>query len=89
MLGDKDIPRDQWDTKRVDLLVELLHKMATVLDYEFDKTHIKNSAYAPIAHGDIEDQQKALRVGLIDVLEGKRVLPMHVTNLPTQNDSSD
>ena len=84
LLGDKDLSRDQWNTKRIDLLVDLLHCMAEVLDYEFDKTHIKNSAYAPVAHGDIEDQQTAIRLGVIDVLEGKRVLPMFVTNLPSQ-----
>ena len=88
LLGDKDMPRDQWDTKRVDFLVELLHKMASVLKSEFDKTHIKNSAYAPIAHGDIEDQQRLLRVGLIEILEGKRALPMEVTNLPNETTST-
>ena len=88
LLSSKEMPREQWDTKRVDLLVELLHKMATVLDYEFDKTHIKNSAYAPIAHGDIEEQQKFLRVGLIEILEGKREVPMRVTNLPSENVSN-
>lgn len=81
-LSDKDMPRDQWVTQRIDFLVDLLHTMALVLNYEFDKTHIKNSAYAPVAHGDIEDQQAAVRMGVIDILEGKRVLPMYVTNFP-------
>lgn len=41
LLGDKSITGEQWGIKRVDLLVELLHKMAVVLDYDFDKTHLK------------------------------------------------
>jgi hypothetical protein len=82
LLGDSDMPRDQWATRRVDLLVELLQKMAIVLDYDFDKTHIKNSTYSPVAHGDLEAEQSALRKGLIEVLEGKRPIPMIVTNLP-------
>jgi hypothetical protein len=82
LLGTKNLSNEQWVTKRIDLLVELLHSMAQVLDYEFDKTHIKNSAYAPVAHGDIETQQKAVRTGVIEILEGKRVLPMYVTNFP-------
>ncbi len=82
LLSDKDIPKDQWGTRRVDLLVELLQKMAIVLDYDFDKTHIKNSTYSPVAHGDLEAEQIALRKGFIEVLEGKRVIPMYVTNLP-------
>ena len=82
LLGDQDLPREQWGTRRVDLLVELLHKMAIVLEYDFDKTHIKNSSYSPLAHGDLETEQIALRKGLIEVLDGKRVIPMYVTNLP-------
>lgn len=82
LLGDTSIPMDQWGVKRVDLLIELLHKMARVLDYDFDKTHIKNSSYSPRAHGETEEQQNALRKGLIEVLEGKRQLPMSITNWP-------
>lgn len=78
LLGDKSVPRDQWDTKRIELLVDLLHKMAKVLNYEFDKTHIKNSAYAPVAHGDIENQQSAIRAGLIEILDGKKSIPVLV-----------
>ena len=88
LLGDKTITGEQWTTKRVELLVELLHKMALVLDYDFDKTHIKNSSYSPVAHGDIETQQSNMRQGLIDILEGKRVLPMHITNWPEQSEQS-
>lgn len=82
LLSDKGMPPDQWAVKRVDLLVELLHKMAQVLGYDFDKTHIKNSSYSPVAHGNIEDEQKALRVGLIEVLAGKRPVPMSIMNWP-------
>ncbi len=87
LLGNKEISPDQWVTKRVDLLVELLHKMAQVLDYDFDKTHIKNSSYSPMVHGEIEEQQKALRKGLIEILEGKKVLPMQITNWPNNEKS--
>jgi len=64
LLGEKNITGEQWGIKRIDLLVELLHKMAVVLGYDFDKTHIKNSSYSPSAHGDIEDEQRAIRKGL-------------------------
>ena len=71
LLGDKSMLPEQWTVKRVDLLVDLLHKMAQVLDYDFDKTHIKNSSYSPMVHGNIEEEQNALRAGLLEVLEGK------------------
>ncbi len=80
LLRDGSISSEQWNIKRIDLFVELLHKMAQVLDYDFDKTHIKNSSYSPEAHGNIEEEQKALRTGLIEVLAGKRSIPMTVVN---------
>ncbi|MCJ8314198.1 MAG: hypothetical protein HRU38_18775 [Saccharospirillaceae bacterium] len=84
LLNDKSISPEQWGVKRVDLLVDLLHKMSIVLDYDFDKTHIKNSSYSPMAHGDIETQQDAIRQGLIAILEGKKTVQMEVTNWPQQ-----
>jgi hypothetical protein len=85
LLNNDKLSPEQWDAKRMDLLVELLHKMAIVLDYDFDKTHIKNSSYAPRYHSDTETQQAAIRKGIIDVLAGDRAIPMTVTNLPNQN----
>jgi len=83
LLGNMSIQADQWNLKRVDLLVELLHKMARVLDYDFDKIHIKNSSYSPRVHGETEEQQSILRKGLVEVLEGKRPFPMSITNWPS------
>ena len=78
LLKDVNIPIEQWESRRVDLLVDLLHKMAIVLGYDFDKTHIKNSSYAPRAHGDTEMQQTVLRKQLIEVLAGKRSVPISI-----------
>ena len=83
LLGDTKIPQEQWSVRRVDLLVELLHRMAQVLDYEFDKTHIKNSSYYPRGYGELEEDQAAIRRGVKELVEGKRVIPMYVTNFPT------
>lgn len=82
LLGNTGIPIEQWGVKRIELLVELLHKMAKVLNYDFDKTHIKNSSYSPRVHGETEEQQNILRRGLVEVLEGKRSIPMEITNWP-------
>ena len=78
------MPIDQWAHRRIELLVELLHKMAHVLDYDFDKTHIKNSSYSPVAHGQAEDDNEALRKRLIEVLQGKKHIPMKIVNAPRQ-----
>ena len=84
LLNDKSIPIEQWGTKRTDLLVDLLYKMSLVLDYNFDKTHIKNSSYSPMAHGNIDNEQDAIRKGLLEVLEGKKSVQMEITNWPPQ-----
>lgn len=57
--------------------------MSLLLDYDFDKTHIKNSSYSPIAHEETEGQQTALRLKLIEVLEGKRTIPMTIKENPS------
>lgn len=84
-LHSKPTNNDQWAVKSVDLLVEMLHKMAIVLGYDFDKTHIKNSSYAPQRHSDTEAQWEAIRKGLIDIMTGTAPLPMVLTNLPRQD----
>ena len=83
LLNNSDkIPPEQWIVKRTELFVELLHKMALVLDYTFDKTHIKNSSYAPMAHANLEGQMETIRRETIELLEGKRSLSIHVGSLP-------
>ncbi|MGC8774403.1 MAG: DUF6680 family protein [Chlorobaculum sp.] len=81
LLGDRNIPEEQWGVKRVELLVELLYQMGLALGYDHDKTQLKNGTYSPVAHGRIEEQQEAIRQGVMEVLQGKRVIPMIVTNL--------
>ena len=86
-LGSKTLEGQPWADKRVDLLVDLLHAMGLTLGYDFNKTQIKNGTYSPTAHGRIESEQERLRQLLLELLEGKRVIPMHVTNLPNQANS--
>ena len=89
LLGDTHIPLDQWGVKRVELLIELLYEMAQVLDYEFDKTHIKNSSYYPRGYGELEEDQAAIRRGVKELIEGRRVIPVCVMNLPPLEPSSE
>ena len=80
LLNSSNISPEQWGLRRIELLTELLHTMAQVLDYSFDKTHIKNSVYSPRVFGEIEDVQARLRQSLIEIIEGKRSVPIHVTD---------
>jgi hypothetical protein len=83
-LSNKDITGDPWTIRRVDLFVEMLHKMAQVLVYDFDKTHIKNSSYSPVAHGTLEEQMQSIRIGVVELLAGKRELPVVVKQQASQ-----
>ncbi len=67
----------------VDKSVDLLYAMAQSLGYEFNKTQIKNASYSPKLHGRIESEQERVRVLTLELLEGKRTLPIEVKNLPT------
>jgi hypothetical protein len=64
--------------------------MATHLRFKFNKVNIKNEAYLPQAYSTLEDENHAIRKGILDILDGKKNLPMYVVNLPIQNpDPSD
>jgi hypothetical protein len=83
-LNDKNYPREHWDSKRREFLVDLLDTMGRLLGFDFDKTHIKNQSYYPQGYGDLEGEQAELRRALIEITTGKRALPMWIANLPTQ-----
>lgn len=87
-LGNLQMDPSAWNVRRVDLLVELLYSMGKCVGYDFNKTQIKNGTYSPTAHGRIEDEQSRIRSMTIELLEGKRGLPMQVINPPIRNDSS-
>jgi hypothetical protein len=63
-----------WTNKIVELRVDLLYQMARALGYRFEKDDILRNVYAPIAHGDIEDDLRLIRKGVVELLTGKRAL---------------
>ncbi|MCA3281836.1 MAG: hypothetical protein ING16_03115 [Roseomonas sp.] len=81
----KFYPQDHWINKRDELYANLLHSMATHLRFKFNKVNIKNEAYLPQAYSTLEDENHAIRKGILDILDGKKNLPMYVVNLPIQN----
>jgi hypothetical protein len=67
---------DRWGDKKADLLTELILKMATHLDYKFDKVHLKKGHYYPKGYVDIETEHMIIRQGLVRLLENKKALPI-------------
>jgi hypothetical protein len=64
-LSDHSYPRETWDSRRAELLVDLLYEMAVCLHYGFDKAHIKSSSCYPKGYGETEEEQHRLRKVLL------------------------
>lgn len=73
--------------EREKLLVDLLYVMAKSLGYDFDRTDIKNQAYVPQAHGDVEMQSDFIRHTLAKMLHDDGAFRLKVVELPAEDDS--
>lgn len=69
-LFDRSYQPEAWENRRSELLVELLHEMAVLLGYDFDKSHIKNSSYYPRGLGEAEQEQQDLRKAILTAFDG-------------------
>jgi hypothetical protein len=65
-----------WVLRQDELFVELLVRMSLCLGYRFDRRHIKNSAYSPVAHGNLERDQNIIRAGLVDLFSKRFAVPV-------------
>ena len=86
-LYDHAYPRETWESRRADLMVDFLHSMAVALGYSYDKATIKQGAYYPVGYGDAEKDNLDIRKMWLQVLRGERQLPMKAevyTNQPPQ-----
>lgn len=62
--------------KSRELTAVLLSAIGKSLGYKFDKVYLKKGAYYPAFAVNVEQEQHALRRSLLDVLEGKRRIPV-------------
>lgn len=68
--------------ERERLFFELLQVMGQALGYAFEITAIKQTAYIPVAHGDLERDQALVRAGVVGVLSGKLAIPVQILESP-------
>lgn len=61
-----------------ELLSELLVRMGISLGYSFDKVYVKKGWYYPEGLGDVENEQHALRKGLLRIIAGHGAFPVAV-----------
>ena len=88
--GAESTTTDRWFERKNQLLVKLLHAMAKNLGYgEFDEMQIANSSYSPRVYGDDEWEQRIRGRLLLDVLSGKKEIPVRIVNLPPPNPPAD
>jgi hypothetical protein len=66
------------EEKAAALRASLLLAMGRCLGYDFDEVYLKKGAYLPELHGSIELELHSIRRELLQVLEGKRRLPVAV-----------
>lgn len=75
-LKSSDVPG--WGEERVDLLVNLLLKIGTALNYRFDTVQLKNEIWAPIGHQLLEQDQEIICKGVAAVLSGQATFPLDI-----------
>lgn len=78
-LNDLNYPKENWEPRRKELFVDLMHDMAKSLGYDFDKSQIKNTSYYPGGHGELAGDQFLLRKGVLALLDGKISLPVNIS----------
>lgn len=88
-LGTKfeDASKDLWFAQGDELFINLLFAMATDLGYKFDRVQLKKGGYSPVAHGNIELEQNAIRRLALKVLSGDTALKMDISTLPVNEDA--
>jgi hypothetical protein len=79
-----DLPA--WNLRRIDLLLDLLQKMAAHVGYPYTFVQLRNDWYRPRVHDDVEADQQKIRNGVAALLEGKIHLPLDVKRLPADEE---
>lgn len=74
----KDPGSDMLVEKSIQLRANLLMAMGKCLDYDFDEVLVKKGSYYPTGLGNVEEEQDAIRRGVLAVLSGKARIPVGV-----------
>ncbi len=86
-LADQHYPTDQWETRRRELMVELLYVMSRSLGYAFEKAQINTAAYYPGLYQQADIEMLETRRLWLEILQGKRAL--RISPLPEPLEKSD
>lgn len=73
---------DRWNERQEERLIYLLGAMATDLGLRYDRVLLRNGAYIPRGHAEMEHEQRRLRQLALRVLAGDEPLKMAITEFP-------
>ncbi len=77
--GDLEGPKlETWSNKKDELFIDLLYEISKAVGYDFDKVQLNKSIYTPRAHGTQVLDNESIRQNLVQILDGKKPLPMRV-----------
>lgn len=71
--------------KSNNLFINLLYEMAKSLNYTFDKVHLTRGVYIPKGQADYMMDQEFIRRAFVEVLSGKRPIPIKILNVTKEN----
>lgn len=86
--GASEEDKKRWKERTDELLVELLYVMAKAVNYKFDKTYIKRTAYTPVRYSDVESEQDFIRRGMVNLFLGKSAIPIELRTSTTSGEVS-
>lgn len=61
----------------------LLSAIARDVGFEFDDVVMRKGGYIPVAHNEVEEQQRKLLAAAVHVMAGEQALKMNVTGFPS------
>ena len=78
----------RWQAEIVELLAMLLMQMGRSLGYQFDEVQVKRGIYSPVAHAQVENENRLIRSGMIALLQGDASLKMDIASFPVSEEES-
>lgn len=75
-------PPDGWESKRADIFIELMTKIASYLNYDFSSLEIKKDIYHPNIFVRQEYENESIRNGLFSIFKGEFNIPLEIKSMP-------
>ena len=86
----EQIAEDKRENERIlDAFTDLLDVMSKSLGYQFDKVHIKKNGYYPSAHSNAEDNWRMVLLGMRQVMENNRAIPICLADHLAKGDAKN